>query len=407
MGTKAAPNYAVTTVNHFEQTHVYTYHLQPILWIRYIDDIFSIWQHGEHELNMFIDHLNSCHPTLKFTHECSTKSVNFLDTTVILDNHNHIYTTVYSKATDTHMYLSYDSCHPQHCKTGLPYSQFLRLRRICTKEEDFVKNAKQHTNFFLIRGYPQHLLDKALQKAQNQNRQQLLSKIHTPSLSNTTSETQLFAITTFHPSFNGFKQTIRENWDLLQRSKSTRPLHNLNITFGLKRPKNLREHLVTATLKPEHVPTTSKLQPCNRTTCRYCPKLDTSSKIRDPFTKRIYKSRYNVSCNSSNLIYAIQCSNCNKLYVGQTKRTFKRRMCEHFRDITTENSQKTLGYHFSKENHHQGLENVQMYILDFSDKPPTDKFKHFREKLEKRWQFRLHSHHPMGLNTEDESPGRF
>jgi hypothetical protein len=106
MGTKAAPNYAVTTVNHFEQTHKYTYRLLPILWIRYIDDIFSTWQHGEHELNMFIDHVNSCHPTLKFTYKCSTNSVNILDTTVILDNQNHIYTNIYSKVTDTHMDLS-------------------------------------------------------------------------------------------------------------------------------------------------------------------------------------------------------------------------------------------------------------------------------------------------------------
>ena len=67
MGTRAAPNYAIICVNEFEETHVYTYRLQPLLWVRYIDDIFMLWQHGSTELTSFIEHLNTCHPTFKFT----------------------------------------------------------------------------------------------------------------------------------------------------------------------------------------------------------------------------------------------------------------------------------------------------------------------------------------------------
>ena len=82
MGTKTAPNYAITTVNQFEDQHVYTYEKQPLLWLRYIDDIFVLWQHGGTELTKFIDHLNNCHQSFKFTHEISSSSVIFLDTTV-------------------------------------------------------------------------------------------------------------------------------------------------------------------------------------------------------------------------------------------------------------------------------------------------------------------------------------
>ena len=43
MGTKLAPSYANLFMSKFEQDNVYTYHLQPTLWKRFIDDIFLIW----------------------------------------------------------------------------------------------------------------------------------------------------------------------------------------------------------------------------------------------------------------------------------------------------------------------------------------------------------------------------
>ena len=51
MGTKLAPSYANWFMSKFEQDHVYTYHLQPTLWKRFIDDIFLIWPHGMDSFN--------------------------------------------------------------------------------------------------------------------------------------------------------------------------------------------------------------------------------------------------------------------------------------------------------------------------------------------------------------------
>ena len=80
MGTRVAPTYANIFMSDFEDRHVYTYDKQPTLWVRFIDDIFLIWPHGEPELVKFIEHLNSVHRTIKFTSEISKQSVNFLDT---------------------------------------------------------------------------------------------------------------------------------------------------------------------------------------------------------------------------------------------------------------------------------------------------------------------------------------
>ena len=42
MGTRAAPNYAIIFMNALEEDHVYKYRLQPLVWRRYIDDIFCL-----------------------------------------------------------------------------------------------------------------------------------------------------------------------------------------------------------------------------------------------------------------------------------------------------------------------------------------------------------------------------
>ena len=45
IGTKAAPGFCCNYVGVFENKFVYTYHQQPLVWLRYIDDIFLIWTH--------------------------------------------------------------------------------------------------------------------------------------------------------------------------------------------------------------------------------------------------------------------------------------------------------------------------------------------------------------------------
>ena len=46
-----------------------TQELQSLVWIRYIDDIFFIWTHGEQEIQTFLRGLNNFHTDIKFTYE--------------------------------------------------------------------------------------------------------------------------------------------------------------------------------------------------------------------------------------------------------------------------------------------------------------------------------------------------
>jgi hypothetical protein len=161
MGTPIAPAYASTFMGNLETKLLEGYPLKPLVWLRFLDDIFVLFTQGQDEFTKFVTYLNSKHDHIKFTVEESLEQVNFLDTTVKVDQETRrLYTTVYSKPTDTHDYLHFTSSHPDHCKTGGPKGQLLRLRRICTRDDDFNINCEKMVEHYLRRGYPKRIMKK-------------------------------------------------------------------------------------------------------------------------------------------------------------------------------------------------------------------------------------------------------
>ena len=103
---------------------------QPFAWLRYLDDIFFIWMHGELELKTFMERLNNFLWNLQFTYESSKKRVTFLDLNVSLQN-GSITIDLHNKSTDCHQYLHCSFSHPYHIKNSIIYSQTSRLSNIC------------------------------------------------------------------------------------------------------------------------------------------------------------------------------------------------------------------------------------------------------------------------------------
>ena len=419
MGTKVAPSLANLFMADFEEKFVYTYHLQPSIWLRYIDDIFLLWNHGQEELDLFLNHLNTCHATIKFTSELSSVSVNFLDTTVLIDDNSKLYTTLYCKPTDSHNYLAYDSAHPMHTKNSLPYSQLLRVRRICHKLDDYDSNAVTLGHHFIRRGYPSSQVEDDIIRVRRLDRNSILQ----PATNTDTNPNMdnLFLIDKFTPSDNVLKNVVQKNWSLLGRTNTTTPLYNNRIIFGHKRNTNLRDILVHAKLpqtnnvkhrdNPE-----CPLHICSTNNCRYCPRLDRTGRITSHTTGRSYNTRKYVSCKSNNLIYCITCTSCNKQYVGQTKKRLQERFVTHFYNIegskrkTTKSKPSSMrnnkfddpiGRHFKLPNHN-GLNSIHIHILQFisapSDSVPGQTL---RDEWERKWIHRLKTISPQGLNLAD------
>ena len=84
IGTKFAPPYAILFMADLQEKILSASEKKPMIWWRYIDDIFFIWEHGEESLEKFINKLNSFYPTIKFTVEYSKETINFLDVNIRL-----------------------------------------------------------------------------------------------------------------------------------------------------------------------------------------------------------------------------------------------------------------------------------------------------------------------------------
>ena len=84
IGTKFAPPYAILFMADLEEKILSASEKKPMIWWRYIDDIFFIWEHGEESLENFLNKLNSLHPTIKFTAEYSKETIYFLDVNIRL-----------------------------------------------------------------------------------------------------------------------------------------------------------------------------------------------------------------------------------------------------------------------------------------------------------------------------------
>ena len=168
MGTALAPNYTNIFMDKFETKALENYPLKPLLWKRFIDDIFMVWTHGEEQLNKFVNYLNGIYPTIEYTHEVSQEEINFLDTTVRILPNRCLYTTLYNKPTDTHLYLHHDSAHPHSVNANGPYGQFLRIRRICTLDSDYQINGQKLITYYQNRGYPVKALDNHYKRAASQ-----------------------------------------------------------------------------------------------------------------------------------------------------------------------------------------------------------------------------------------------
>ena len=212
MGTRTAPSFANLFMRHLEERLIEGHDLKPRVWYRFVDDIFLIWEHGEEKLHNWVKYLNNAHSTKKFTLEYSKKEINFLDTMVKKNKENKLYTDLYTKKTDTNSYLNYKSAHPPHCKKSLPYSQFLRIKRICTNSEDYEKHAKKKIGEFQQKGYPHKLLRESKEKVDSLNRESLFQK--KKDKQETTEAT--FMTTTYRPGSQTFTYKYKYKYNQKQ-----------------------------------------------------------------------------------------------------------------------------------------------------------------------------------------------
>ena len=82
MGFPLSPVLACMVMEVIEQNAIETFFKPPSIWVRYVDDVYSIVK--TNQIALFHDHLNTISSSIKFTKELESEgTLSFLDVAVI------------------------------------------------------------------------------------------------------------------------------------------------------------------------------------------------------------------------------------------------------------------------------------------------------------------------------------
>ena len=180
IGTRAAPTFANLFMGWWENLLQEGWSgIKLEFFKRFIDDLFFIWLGTREELQLFIDFANSIFPTIKVTAEYNydTRSVNYLDMKVWIDQDGYIRTDLYRKENKKITYLLPTSAHPSHISGNIPYSLAYRLLRLCWSEELLQERLAELLEDLMERGYRRRSVLDTFDKLKSITREQALKKV--------------------------------------------------------------------------------------------------------------------------------------------------------------------------------------------------------------------------------------
>ena len=131
MGSPLSPVLAGLLMEYFESELLPALPGGVKLWLRYVDDVFVIWDSSAN-FDRYFQALNNLLSSIKFTVEWDVdKSIPFLDTRVY-QLCNKFSFSVYRKKTHANSYIHFFSCNPLNVKRSVVFSLLLRAYRICS-----------------------------------------------------------------------------------------------------------------------------------------------------------------------------------------------------------------------------------------------------------------------------------
>lgn len=162
MGNRLAPPFAILFMHNLETKFLATTDKPPVLWLRYIDDIFGVWLHHVESLKQFHHSLNQFHPTIKFSleHTGDTPSIPFLDTEVSLTKDGTISTELYIKPTHSGILLHHSSAHPRSTKEAVALSQMNRAMRDSSTTAGSSRGIEKISQMLERNDYPTDVIER-------------------------------------------------------------------------------------------------------------------------------------------------------------------------------------------------------------------------------------------------------
>ncbi len=178
MGSRASVSGSDIVVHHFEKQLIQKYNKQLLIFLRFRDDVFGIFDGSLSECQQFMDDANSLHPKLRFNFDVSQEKVSFLDVDIfkgprfkdqgILDFATHF------KPTNKFQYIHRDSCHPPGVFKGLIKGELLRYARNTSDPTLYNSQVEDFRKRLINRGYSSKEFDLQRDKVPHEKRHEFL-----------------------------------------------------------------------------------------------------------------------------------------------------------------------------------------------------------------------------------------
>ena len=297
MGNCLSPFLANLFMGNFEYNLKNKCNYFPKIWFRYVDDIFAVFDTKNNNLNDFINTMNAQYKNIKFTCEIEKNGQLPFLDTLIIRNNNKIEFDIYRKDTTTKRYITSDSNHHYQHKIAAFNTMIHRLISIPLTKERFNKEFK----------YIEEIAE-----------------------------------------FNGFNKQIINNIFNKKHSKLNR-LQDITLTKEIKEePKNY--------IKLPFDQTTKGLSKMFK---KFDFKLVFSN--NNNIKTLLGNPKDKIELNEKSGIYKINCSNCDKSYIGQTRRSINIRFKEHMAHLKYNRVDKSsVAHHMTTLNHATDINNLKL-----------------------------------------------
>ena len=169
------------------------------------------------------------------------------------------------------------------------------------------------------------------------------------------------------------------------------------LVFGKERV--LMIFLVRAKVPPPQKPK-EEYTSCAGKHCQICNVIKTTDNFQViTKDKKYFIRKVNLNCNTSHVIYLIECKTCGKPCIGSTETPFRARFNNYRsaqRNFEKEKKikQESFHVHFSEEGHYGEKD----WVITLTDS--AENVEELRKK-ESFWQHELNTFQPLGLNERE------
>ncbi|XP_055850342.1 uncharacterized protein LOC129914917 [Episyrphus balteatus] len=259
----------------------------PRIWYRYVDDTFAVVKKSE--VDQVLTTINNRFPSIKFTFEKEDDKLHtlpFLDVE-IKRKEKRVEFSVYRKSTSTDRYITKDSYCAYNQKIAAFHSMVYRLCRLPLSVENYMREYQQILHIANVNGYEKSIIDQLIKKHSKKLKRNNVS-------------------TLFEQNTNAQKQRI-------------------TLPFA----PNITNKLIHVFAKSE---------------------MSIVHTNNNKLKTLLGSTKDNTPTNRCSGIYQISCSNCDKKYIGQTRRAAEVRFNEHLRSVKKKEIDKAIAAHIYDPN---------------------------------------------------------